>query len=156
MESKKVILLRYGEIFLKGKNRNLFEKKLIENIKKSLTGVNYTFIRTQNRYYIEDYEECLQEEIIDRVTKVFGLHSLSVALKIKTSYDALKEAILQFAPEKGTFRVSTKRADKSLDNNSMQISAMLGGYILSQNSQLSVDLYYPGYTRKWIFLYLFG
>lgn len=143
MESKKVILLRYGEIFLKGKNRNLFEKKLIENIKKSLTGVNYTFIRTQNRYYIEDYEECLQEEIIDRVTKVFGLHSLSVALKIKTSYDALKEAILQFAPEKGTFRVSTKRADKSLDKNSMQISAMLGGYILSQNSQLSVDLYYP-------------
>ncbi len=103
MESKKVILLRYGEIFLKGKNRNLFEKKLIENIKKSLTGVNYTFIRTQNRYYIEDYEECLQEEIIDRVTKVFGLHSLSVALKIKTSYDAFKEAILQFAPEKGTF-----------------------------------------------------
>ena len=74
MESKKVILLRYGELFLKGKNRNLFEKKLIENIKKSLTGVDYKFIRTQNRYYIEDYDEYDQQNIIDRVTKVFGLH----------------------------------------------------------------------------------
>ena len=47
MESKKVILLRYGELFLKGKNRNLFEKRLIENIKKALIGVDYKFIRTQ-------------------------------------------------------------------------------------------------------------
>lgn len=143
MESKKVILLRYGELFLKGKNRNLFEKKLIENIKKSLAGVDYKIIRTQNRYYLEDYDIDMQQNIIDRVTKVFGLHSLSVALKIQTSYDNLKQAVLQFIPQSGTFRVTTKRADKSLDKNSMQISAMLGGYLLSKNSQISVDLYYP-------------
>jgi len=49
MEKKKVILLRYGELFLKGKNRTLFEKRLIENIKKVLTDIEYKFIRTQNR-----------------------------------------------------------------------------------------------------------
>ena len=69
METKKVILLRYGELFLKGKNRNLFEKKLIENIKKSLIGVDYKFIRTQNRYYIEDYDADMQQNIIDRDRK---------------------------------------------------------------------------------------
>lgn len=143
MESKKIILLRYGELFLKGKNRNLFEKRLIENIKKSLIGVDYKFIRTQNRYYIEDYDESLQEEIIDRVTKVFGLHSLSIALKIPTDYSNLKEAVVQFAPKDGSFRITTKRADKSLDKNGMQIAAMLGEYILSQNKKLSVDLHYP-------------
>ena len=141
METKKVILLRYGELFLKGKNRNLFEKKLIENIKKSLIGVDYKFIRTQNRYYIEDYDADMQQNIIDRVTKVFGLHSLSVALKVQTNYDNLKEAVLQFIPQSGTFRVTTKCADESLDKNSMQISAMLGGYLLSKNSQISVDVY---------------
>lgn len=145
MEEKKVILLRYGEIFLKGKNRNLFERRLIENIKKALTGIEYKFIRTQNRYYIEDYDGDVQDEIISRVRKVFGLHSLSVAVKLPTSYENLKQAIVKFSPTEGTFRVTTKRADKSLDKNSMQISAMLGGHLLSLNNSLSVDLHYPKY-----------
>lgn len=143
MEKKKVILLRYGELFLKGKNRNLFEKRLIENIKKVLTDIEYKFIRTKNRYYIEDFDESLQDEIVERVRKVFGLHSLSIAIKLPTDYQNLKEAIADFMPTDGTFRVTTKRADKSLDKNSMQISAMLGGYLLSLNNKLSVDLYYP-------------
>ncbi len=143
MEKKKVILLRYGELFLKGKNRNLFEKILIENIKKVLTDIEYKFIRTQNRYYIEDFDESLQDEIVERVRKVFGLHSLSIAIKLPTDYQNLKEAIADFMPTDGTFRITTKRADKSLDKNSMQISAMLGGYLLSLNNKLSGDLYYP-------------
>lgn len=143
MEDKKVILLRYGEVFLKGKNRNIFERRLIENIKTALTGIEYKFIRTQNRYYVEDYDNLLQDEIIDRLTKVFGLHSLSVATKVKTDYDNLKSAILEYMPEEGSFRVTVKRADKRLDMTSPQIGAMLGGYLLSKNKKLEVDLYYP-------------
>lgn len=143
MEEKKVILLRYGEIFLKGKNKNIFERRLIENIKTALTGLEFKFIRTQNRYYIEDYDENLQDTFIDKLTKVFGLHSLSVATKVKTDYENLKKAIIEYMPEEGTFRISVKRADKSLDMTSPQIGAMLGGYILSKNKSLSVDLYYP-------------
>ena len=143
MEKTKVILLRYGELFLKGKNRNLFEKRLIENIKKVLIGIEYKFIKTQNRYYIEDYDINIQDEIIERVRKVFGLHSLSIATKVITDYDNLKSAVEEFMPIEGSFRITTKRADKRLDKNSMQISAMLGGHLLSKNSKLSVDLYYP-------------
>ena len=135
--------MRYGVIFVKVNNSILFEKRLIENIKKVLIDIEYKFIRTQNRYYIEDFDANLQEEIIQRVTKVFGLHSLSVATKISTSYDNLKEEIVDFMPIEGTFRVTTKRADKRLDKNSMQISAMLGGHLLARNDKLSVDLYYP-------------
>ena len=85
----------------------------------------------------------MQDEIVERVRKVFGLHSLSIAIKLPTDYQNLKEAIADFMPTDGTFRITTKRADKSLDKNSMQISAMLGGYLLSLNNKLSVDLYYP-------------
>lgn len=143
MDDKKVILLRYGEVFLKGKNRNLFEKKLIENIKTALTGIEFKFIRTQNRYYVEDYEDIMQDEIIDRLTKVFGLHSLSVATKVKTDYENLKMAVSEYMPSEGSFRVTVKRADKRLDMTSPQIGAMLGGYLLSKNKYLTVDLYYP-------------
>lgn len=143
MEQKKVILLRYGEIFLKGKNKNIFERRLIDNIKTALNGLDFTFIRTQNRYYIEDYDEALQDTFIDKLTKVFGLHSLSVATKVKTDYDNLKSAIREYMPKSGTFRVTVKRADKTLDMTSPQIGAMLGGYLLSLNKSLSVDLYYP-------------
>ena len=54
---QKVLLLRFGEIFLKGKNRSYFEKLLIENIKAALGGMNYTFAKTHNRYYVEDFDE---------------------------------------------------------------------------------------------------
>ncbi|MGN0789775.1 MAG: tRNA sulfurtransferase, partial [Christensenellales bacterium] len=141
---KKVLLLRYGEIFLKGKNKAFFESKLIENIKKALDGLDYTFIRTQNRYYVEDYEEGLQDELVDRLTKVFGLISLSIATKVKSEYELMGQAVQELTPQgKATFRVSVTRADKRLDKNSMQIAAMMGGYCLDKNPMLKVDLHRP-------------
>ncbi len=141
---KKVLLLRYGELFLKGKNKNYFENKLISNIKESLEGLDYTFVKTQNRYYIEDYDEDIQDELISRLTKVFGLHSLSIATKIKSEYELMGQVVQEYTPtEPTTFRVSVNRADKSLDKNSMQIAQMLGGYCLSKNPKLKVDLSHP-------------
>lgn len=141
---KKVLLLRCGEIFLKGKNKAFFENKLIENIKKALEGLEYTFIRTQNRYYVEDYEEWLQDEFVDRLTKVFGLTSLSIATKIKSEYELMGQAVQELVPQgNASFRVSVTRADKRLDKNSMQIAAMMGGYCLDKNPMLKVDLHKP-------------
>lgn len=141
---KKVLLLRCGEIFLKGKNKAFFENKLIENIKKALEGLEYTFIRTQNRYYVEDYEEWLQDEFVDRLTKVFGLTSLSIASKIKSEYELMGQAVQELVPQgNASFRVSVTRADKRLDKNSMQIAAMMGGYCLDKNPMLKVDLHKP-------------
>lgn len=141
---QKVLLLRYGEIFLKGKNKAFFENKLIENIKKALDGLDYKFIRTQNRYYVEDYDEWLQDEFVDRLRKVFGLTSLSVAIKVKSQYELMGQAVQEYVPQgKSTFRVTVNRADKRLDKNSMQIAAMMGGYCLDKNPMLKVDLHSP-------------
>lgn len=141
---QKVLLLRYGEIFLKGKNKAFFENKLIENIKKALDGLDYKFIKTQNRYYVEDYDEWLQDELVDRLRKVFGLTSLSVAIKVKSQYELMGQSVQEYVPQgKNTFRVTVNRADKRLDKNSMQIAAMMGGYCLDKNPMLKVDLHSP-------------
>ena len=146
---QKVLLLRFGEIFLKGKNRSYFEKLLIENIKAALGGMNYTFAKTHNRYYVEDFDEGETEEFKKRLKRVFGLHSLSEAFKVRTDYDAIGEAMMTFAPAgKTTFRVTVNRADKSLEKNSAQIGADLGGYVLERRPEYKVDLSHPELNIK--------
>ena len=68
---KKVILLRFGEIYLKGKNRGFFEKTLMSNIKYSLKGIDYSFYKTTGRYIISDYDDMDENTIISKLTKVF-------------------------------------------------------------------------------------
>ncbi|MEG2413838.1 MAG: tRNA uracil 4-sulfurtransferase ThiI [Clostridia bacterium] len=147
---QEVILIRYGEIFLKGRNKSYFEGALINNIKKALVGVECNFIRTQNRYYIEDYDQAFGGEILGKLKKVFGIHSLSVATKCASDYQSMQNAILAFAPqdETKTFRVTVNRADKRLDKTSTEIAAMLGGYILENRALLSVNLHNPDLEIK--------
>ena len=145
----KVIMLRFGEIFLKGRNKSYFEKLLIDNIKAKLEDVQCEFVRTQNRYYIENYDESLTGELVSRMKKVFGLHSLSVATKVETNYDALNETALEYAPDvETTFRITVKRADKSLDKNSAQIAADVGAYVLGKRKGYKVDLHKPNIEIK--------
>ena len=145
----KVIMLRFGEIFLKGRNKSYFEKLLIDNIKAKLEDVQCEFVRTQNRYYIENYDESLTGELVSRMKKVFGLHSLSVATKVETNYDALNETALEYAPDvETTFRITVNRADKSLDKNSAQIAADVGAYVLSRRKGYKVDLHKPNIEIK--------
>ena len=75
----RVILIRYGEIHLKGKNKRFFENKLITNIKRKLDGLEYEFTYKRSRYVVSNYLPETESEIINRLTKVFGIHSLSVA-----------------------------------------------------------------------------
>ncbi len=141
---QETILVRYGEIFLKGRNKGYFESVLISNIKRALHGLRYTFVRTQNRYHIEDYDAFDRDEIVGRLQKVFGLHSLSVAAKVATDYDLLAQAVVERVPaDAKTFRITVNRADKRLDKNSTQIAAMLGGKVLEAYPQLRVDLHRP-------------
>lgn len=145
----KVIMLRFGEIFLKGRNKSFFEKLLIDNIKAKLEDVQCEFVRTQNRYYIENYDESLTGELVSRMKKVFGLHSLSVATKVETNYDALNETALEYAPDvETTFRITVNRADKSLDKNSAQIAADVGAYVLGKRKSYKVDLHKPNIEIK--------
>lgn len=157
----KVILLRYGELFLKGRNRSYFEGALARNIKAALSPFNCKFSRTQNRYYVEEYSFEDEYAIVERLTKVFGLHSLSIAVKVKTDYEGIFAAAVDSAPYTGTFRVNVKRADKKLSMNSMQIAVEAGARILRARPELSVDLHDPDSVvnidiRENGFTYIFG
>ena len=141
---EKVILLRIGEIFLKGKNKSYFENTLINNIKRHLSGYKYTFVKSQNRYYLEDFNQDELDEIVDRVKKVFGLHSLSVATKVETNEDLIAKAILEYKPKEGqSFRITCTRADKTFPYKSYEFAAKMGGVILENVKNVEVDLHEP-------------
>ncbi len=136
------ILIRYGEIFLKGNNRGYFESALAKNIRTALENFRFKFVRAQNRFLIEDYDEAYETDIIDKLTKIFGIHSVSVAVKVKSTEEELeKAAVLMMKDKSGTFRVTVNRADKKIKKSSMELAARLGGAVLESNLNLTVNLH---------------
>lgn len=136
------ILIRYGEIFLKGNNRGYFESALAKNIRTALENFTFKFVRAQNRFLIEDYDEAYETDIIDKLTKIFGIHSVSVAVKVKSTEEELeKAAVLMMKDKSGTFRVTVNRADKRIQKSSMELAAQLGGAVLESNPNLTVNLH---------------
>ena len=147
---EKVIIIRFGEIFLKGKNRDYFESLLIKNIKQALCDFDFEFMRSQGRYFIENYDVDDEDDIVDALKKVFGIYSLSVAYKVETKADegfcdikeCLKNLAVRQQDECGcnkTFRISVKRADKRIPKPSYEIAGELGGVVLA-NTRFKVDL----------------
>lgn len=140
-----IILIRYGEIFLKGANRSFFEKKLLDNIEKSLSGLSLTINKIQSRIEICNYNPATESEIIDRLKKVFGIQSFSPVVKIKTSLEEIKKTALKISRE-GSYKVSTNRADKSFNYSSMETSKLVGEYLFNNLTNPKVDLHNPDYT----------
>ena len=141
---EKVILVRYGEIFLKGKNRGFFEKALLNNIKKSLESVNAEVVKVPGRFIVQNYSEDDEMEVIDRLSKIAGIFSFSPAIYFETSLKNITENAIDLMKNlSGTFKVSTNRADKKLELNSMEISREIGGKILASNHNLKVDINKP-------------
>ncbi|SHJ97256.1 tRNA uracil 4-sulfurtransferase ThiI [Tepidibacter formicigenes] len=145
-----VVIARYGEIGIKGRNRYIFEDKLVKNIKNSLREIGKLNVYKQyGRIYI-DVEDYDYESIIEEARKVFGIVALTPAIKMENDYDKLKEAALDLVKEKiefedvKTFKVESKRTDKSFRLNSMEMSRDIGGYILSNlGDKIKVDVHNP-------------
>lgn len=163
---KKVILIRYGEILLKGLNRPVFERKLIDNIKRAVNQLGKAGVfKSQARIYLEPQVEDYDfDEAINLLTKVFGIVSVSPVWKIETDYEVIKEKSLIMVKDlltrKGykTFKVETKRGDKSFPMDSPEISSNLGGYILDNFPDLSVDVRKPEFVfyvevREFTYIY---
>ena len=139
----KCILLRFGELYLKGNNRYIFENKLIENVKKSLSGIDFKFVKTFGRYVITDYELEKQDEIVSRLKTVFGLYSLSIADEVESNKELIIEKILNYNVSDKTFKVFVKRADKKFPLTSMELARQIGEKILEKYPTSKVDLYNP-------------
>lgn len=139
----RVIIIRYSEIHLKGNNRDFFESALIANIKHVLQDYQYEFARSNARYIVRNFDETVLDEIVEKIKNVFGVHSLSVAEEVESTYEQISAAALLYAPLSGSFKVSTNRADKRFPMPSMKISAEIGGDILEKHPNLTVDLFNP-------------
>ncbi len=140
---EKVFLLRYGEIYLKGRNRGFFERVLLENVKKAISGYKADVYKTFGRYMIENFDIDEAEEIQERLQKVIGLHSISIAYKLPTDVEQIAKLCSEVCPDSGTFRVTVKRADKRLEMNSVQLAAYIGGVCLAAHPNLKVELKTP-------------
>ena len=140
---EKVIIIRYCEIHLKGKNRGYFEKVFMNNLEKSLSGIRHEIRKPSGRYVVENFDEARTDEIVSRLQKVFGTHTLSIAYKVPASMDDIFAAVLAVAPEAGSFKVQANRADKHFPLNSMQINAEVGGRLLEARPALRVDVHAP-------------
>lgn len=140
----RVLLLKFGELFLKGRNRREFLKLLKNNIIKKLHNLKFKLEKTQGRLIISDYQEEQEDEIIEKVQKVFGLIAVMPAIEFDTSMENIKSYAdrLDFSSVK-TFKVDVKRADKTFPLTSMELERELGGEILEKFTHLKVDLYNP-------------
>ena len=140
---EKVIILRYSEIHLKGKNRCYFERVFTVNVEKSLKGIKHELRVISGRYLIENFNENSIDEILSRLEKVFGIHSFSVAYKVPSDLENIFEAAKTVCQPYGTFKVDTHRADKTFYLNSPQINTEIGGRLLELYKELTVDVHNP-------------
>ena len=140
---REVLLVRYGEVFLKGQNRPFFLRKLVDHVKEAVQEVHGHVWLSEGRIYVSDYTD--QDEAIRRVSRVFGVHSVSPAIEMeKDSFEAIcAQAAKMMEKKTGTFKVLAKRSDKQYPMDSPTIMREAGGYILEHVPHLQVDVNHP-------------
>ncbi|RXI98559.1 tRNA 4-thiouridine(8) synthase ThiI [Anaerobacillus alkaliphilus] len=146
------IVIRYAELALKGKNRSQFERRLQENIKMALKSFpNAKIERTFGRMFIQLNGED-HEQIAEKLSKIFGIHSFSLAVKVENELTKIQDGALRALSEildgKKTFKVSAKRANKGFPIGSQQLNYEVGSYILQNIEGLTVDVHHPDVEVK--------
>lgn len=133
----KVILIRYGELTLKGKNRKQFERQLFNNVQKQLSDFDLVFRKDHNRIYLE-IKEISQYEDIKAILKIIpGIHSFSIADVTTHDLEDIKAvALANFDRNNPVFKVETKRSYKQFPMTSQEVSRAVGAHILINNNGL--------------------
>lgn len=146
------ILIRYGEISTKGRNRSFFVDKLRKNVKYVLRDFEkIKIIANRDRMYIELNGENW-EEIATRLKKVFGIQSLSPVLKVGKDIEEIKESSLQLMKKlrtgNETFKIQARRSDKEYPYDSNELNHIIGGHILKNIEGIKVDVHHPDFELK--------
>lgn len=146
---KEIILLKEGELALKGLNRVNFEDKLIKNIKFRFRDLGkFTFTRSQSAVAIEAVNEEVDfEEAVERLKKVFGIVAFSRAAIAEKDIESIKATAKEYLHEQimsaKTFKVEAKRSDKKFPMTSPEISREVGAHILRNYPHIKVDVHNP-------------
>ena len=140
------ILVRFGELTTKGKNRKLFIRKLLKNTKEILHDYpTLEYELTYDRLYIYLNEEDAQE-VTDKIKTIFGIHNFSLCYKVEHDLEKAKEVVTYIIDhdEGNTFKIDTKRHDKSYPKNSIEMNKEIAGYVFHHTTKdLSVDVHNP-------------
>ncbi|MCG2500182.1 tRNA 4-thiouridine(8) synthase ThiI [Staphylococcus epidermidis] len=146
------LLVRYGELTLKGTNRKMFVNQLKDNVKRALIPLRGYHVKgKRDRMYIELSPEADINEIIQRLSKVYGIKSISPVIKIDKNEEKINQSAIQLSQDfvKGsTFKVDVKRVDKSFRLDTYELQRQVGGAILKENNNITVDVKNPDYEIK--------
>ncbi|WP_145380954.1 tRNA uracil 4-sulfurtransferase ThiI [Staphylococcus epidermidis] len=146
------LLVRYGELTLKGTNRKMFVNQLKDNVKRALIPLSGYHVKgKRDRMYIELSPEADINEIIQRLSKVYGIKSISPVIKIDKNEEKINQSAIQLSHdfEKGsTFKVDVKRVDKSFRLDTYELQRQVGGAILKENNNITVNVKNPDYEIK--------
>ena len=140
---KKLIIIKYGELTTKHDNINFFIKTLKNNIESSLSGIDNKVTYDVGRMFIETDE---YDEVVKKLTNTFGIHEINIAYEIDDrSLDNISKVLIELLSDKdfNTFKVVTKRSDKSYPIKSMDVSRTLGGVVLKNKKTVKVDVNNP-------------
>lgn len=140
---KKLIIIKYGELTTKHDNINYFIKTLKNNLDESLKDINHNIIFDRGRMYIESDNF---DEVLNVASKTFGIHEINIGYEFNDiNFDNLKNNLISLLQDKEftTFKVVTKRANKSYPLDSMEISRELGGVVLKKFKNKKVDVKNP-------------
>ncbi|MDD6489628.1 MAG: tRNA 4-thiouridine(8) synthase ThiI [Clostridia bacterium] len=149
---KEILLVKLGEIVLKGLNRKNFEDTLIKNLKRRLANVGKFQVRSaQSTITITPvYDDADMDEAVDCVSKVFGIATFSRACVAEKDIETIKQTAAEYLADTlegiDTFKVEAKRSDKKFPLTSPQICTEVGGYLLEKFPHLSVDVHNPDIT----------
>lgn len=148
---KEIILIKLGELVLKGLNRRVFEDQLLRNLRRKLEPLGSFDVRSrQSTITVTPQGNVDFDEAVDRVGRVFGIATYTRAGVASKDMEAIKSAAADYLRRNllaaKTFKVEAKRSDKRFPLNSPAICAEMGGYLLEQFPNLSVDVHEPDIT----------
>lgn len=146
---KEIILVKNGELALKGLNRSSFEDILIKNMKRRLNDLgSFEFTKSQSTIMVDPLDDDIDlDDAVDIVSRVFGIAALSRACVCEKDFEDIKATALSYLKDEledaKTFKVEAKRSDKKFPMKSPEICRELGGFLLSKFHNLSVDVHNP-------------
>ncbi len=157
------ILVRYGEIALKGKNRGQFEQQLLRNLNAAITNYQSRAEKMHGRFIVTGPDEH-SDLIIRNLSRVFGVVSVSQVREAELDIDMIKalaaEMVDRLDPDQDTFKIETRRANKKFPYSSPEVNQILGAHLQELNPSLIVDLKQPsfelsveiGYSKAYLFM----
>lgn len=146
------ILIRYGELSTKGRNKKMFTQKLASNIKKALVDFPQVKVIPDYDFMYLDLHEAPEEAVIEKVKPIFGIQSISPVYIVEKDMEVAKKVVLDLLSQEDlegkTFKIMTRRSDHSFEMDTNQINLFLGDAVLEAFPDIKVQLKQPDITVR--------